>query len=707
MPVRRTATSRSSVQRLTHRIEELAGDLWWTWNADARRLLAGLEPSLWAATGRNPIAALRRLTPERIETLAGDDAFLARLTTCERQRAAYYAARPWFDRTFRGRRRSLRVAYFCSEYALDDCLPLYAGGLGVLAGDHLKSASDLGVPLVAVGLLYRSGYFRQELRHDGSSRAVYPRFDFADWPIEDTGRTVAVTLGSHAVSVRVWRAHVGRVPLLLLDTDVPQNPPRDRSITQALYGGDDDVRIRQQIVLGVGGVAALRTMGYAPTVYHLNEGHAAFCQLPRLVDLRRVSESRDDAITALRRSSVFTTHTPVPAGNQRFDNRLVLRYLGPTADELGMSREEFLGLGREDPRDRREPFCMTVLALRLSGHCNGVARLHGDVSRRMWMRMYRARTPAHVPIGHVTNGIHAQTWLAPEALPLYEKHLTPRWADAGPDERWWERAERIPPAELWRLRNRLRARLVAYVRAALREQILRNSGSREEWIEAVDVFDEHTLTIGFARRFATYKRASLIFRDPRRLAAILGHPTRPVQIVFAGKAHPRDAGGQALVQTVYRMSRRAGLRGRVVLLENYDMQMGQVLTSGCDVWLNTPLRPHEASGTSGMKPPLHGGINCSILDGWWPEAYDRRNGWAIGDERERPSQAAQDRYDADCLYALLERTIVPLFYRRDRAGIPRQWMRMALHSMKTVCGTFNTHRMLGEYVTKYYLPAHA
>ncbi|MBI5863541.1 MAG: alpha-glucan family phosphorylase [Planctomycetes bacterium] len=705
--VERSAQSRTSTpQDVSLRLLALANNLWWSWNSRTRRLFAGLDPLLWESTRRNPIATIHRLPHERMTTLAGDQALLRELAGCEQELSQYLKARPWYQRAAGVRAPGALVAYFCSEYALDDSLPQFAGGLGVLAGDHLKSASDLGVPLVAVGLLYRAGYYQQQLLADGATRAVYPRYDFAELPVTDTGLSVRVPIAKKSVKARIWRASVGRVPLFLLDTDVPGNSPADRRITEALYIGSDDVRIQQQIVLGVGGVRALDALGLRPSVFHLNEGHAAFCQLERLRLATAKGKRWKAAIDAVANHTVFTTHTPVPAGNQRFDNRLVLRTLAQVRDSLDLPDQTLLDLGREKPGDRRESFCMTVLALRTSRHNNGVAALHGDVSRDMWRTVYQTTRAKDVPIGHVTNGIHAQTWLAPEMEPLYAKHLRPRWVGAGPADNWWKNADRIPSAEFWAVRSRLRRKLVHYIRTRLREQILRRFGPASDLSAAHDLFSEDALTIGFARRFATYKRAPLIFRDAKRLARIVNDAKRPVQLVFAGKAHPADMGGQAFAQAVYQQAASAGLRGRVVVLENYDMQMGQMLTSGVDVWLNNPVRPQEASGTSGMKPPLEGGINCSILDGWWPEGYDGRNGWAIGDGRALSTPKAQDRYDADCIYTLLEKKIVPLFYNRNSAGVPVGWVKTALHSMKTVCGQFNTHRMVAEYWENYYRPAH-
>jgi starch phosphorylase len=683
------------------RLESLARNLWWTWQPDPQRLFAALDPVQWEVTHHNPIATLASLPPERQRTLQEDRDFLDLLEECERQLATYFAARTWFQRSFRGRQRQLRVAYLCAEYGLHECLPLYAGGLGVLAGDHLKSASDLGIPLVAVGLLYRYGYYRQELRRDGTTRVVYPRLDFARLPLAPTRLTISVPLGNRLVRARIWQAQVGRVPLYLLDTDIPENQPRDRAITAHLYGGDQDMRLRQEILLGMGGVRALRAVGVDARVFHLNEGHAAFCGLERLAHLRASGLTAERAMARVAATTVFTTHTPVAAGHDRFPPALLLRYLRPRLAEFGLSADALLALGREKLDNRREPFCMTVLALRLSGQRNGVSAIHGRVSRAMWTRVFHARRPEEVPIGHITNGVHSETWLAPEMRLLYERYLKPRWLGASPQDDWWKHANRIPPAEWWHIRNLLRRKLVHFVRQRLQEQIQRRCGPLPELVAALETFDEHALTIGFARRFATYKRAPLIFQNARRLAAILNRQHQPVQIVFAGKAHPADAAGQRYAQRIYRLARQNGFRGRVVLLEDYDMHVGRLLTAGCDVWLNTPRPPLEASGTSGMKPPLHGGLNCSVADGWWPEAYNGRNGWIIRTDPQIRGCAAQDRQTANALYDLLEQQIVPLFYRRDRHGVPRGWVRRMAAAMQSVCGRFNTHRMISEYVQLY------
>ncbi len=687
------------------RLAALADNLWWTWNPMVERLFASLEPREWAATQHSPHRTLQRLTAERRSVLLEDPNFERRVADCERALADYLAARTWYQRTASRRDRRLLVAYFSAEYALHESLPIYSGGLGVLAADHLKSASDLGVPLVGLGLFYQHGYYRQELLGDGATRVVRPRLDAAYLPLSDSGVRVEVPIGQRVVHARVWQVRVGRVPLYLLDTDLRENARQDRTLTHYLYGGDDGYRIQQEILLGVGGLLVLDQLGLKPSVFHLNEGHAAFCSFERYRRLRRDGCGEDAAIERVRESTVFTTHTPVPAGHDRFSAARVTRQLGAGAREAGIDRHELLGLGRVDPDDDREPFCMTVLALHLAKYCNGVSEIHGDVTRRMWADVYGCE-PDQVPIEHVTNGIHSQTWLAADAEPIYERYLAPDWLGAGPEQPWWERVNRIPDAELWQLRNRLRRRLVAFVRERLTQQLLRAGAPRDEVLHASSVLDEGALTIGFARRFATYKRAPLVFKSIKRLAQILSDPDRPVQLIFSGKAHPADEAGQQFVQQVVAESRRKQLRSRVVFIEDYDMHVGRMLTSGCDVWLNNPRRPFEASGTSGMKPPLHGGINCSVLDGWWPEAFDGTNGWEIGGGRELSTPQKQDAHDVRALYELLERDLVPAFYDRDADGFPGRWLETARASMRTVCSQFNTHRMVGEYVDRYYRVAH-
>jgi starch phosphorylase len=692
-------SSKNVIARLT----TLAKNLWWSWNPDAQALFASMDPLLWKATSQNPLKVLRLLSPERRALLESDEGFAASLTQVEKHFIAYMTAKPWYVRQVKDK---AKIAYFCAEFAVHESLPQYSGGLGVLAGDHIKSASDLGIPMTGVGLLYRCGYYTQQFNSDGSTKVIYPQINFDDCPIHDTGKSIGVPMGKGSIKAKIWRQDVGRVSIFLMDCDVPENKPSDRDLTKHLYGGDREYRIRQEILLGVGGLLTLEAVGIKPTVHHMNEGHAAFAALELLAREVKEGVRYAKAIENVRAHNVFTTHTPVPAGNDRFDPKLAMKYIGCYGEAMGLSREQLLALGREDESNTKEEFCMTVLTLKLARQCNGVAALHGEVSRGMWVKVFGAKSAKDVPIGHVTNGIHSETWLAPEMRNLYDKYLKPNWIGASPDHNPWSNAHKIPQDELWAARNMLRARLINFIRTRLAEQTLRQRGKLDDLIAAAEMFDEHTLTIGFARRFATYKRAPLVFNKLRRIAKILGNEDRPVQIVFAGKAHPKDLGGQAFAQEIYRHARENGFVGRVALLEDYDMLLGRMLTSGADVWLNNPLRPQEASGTSGMKPPLHGGLNCSILDGWWPEAFNHKNGWAIGDGREFADSRKQDAYDASCIYDLLEKQIIPAFYTRDKNGIPAQWVKMMVESMKTVCQPFSTNRMLGDYVRKYYLPAH-
>src|SRR5688572_29721981 len=493
------------------RLDKLARNTWWTWNGEAQRLFAAMDPPLWDATHHNPIKTIKLLPAERRAALMEDATFAARLDRVERELRKYLAAGTWYARTQQSKLRNALVAYFCAEFAIHESLPQYSGGLGVLAGDHVKSASDLGVPFVAVGLLYRCGYYTQEFRSDGATRVIYPLLDFADCPIEDSGKVITVPMGSRSIQAKIWRQVVGRVVIHLLDTDIPENTAKDRKLTRHLYGGDREYRIRQELLLGVGGVIALDAMNMRPSVYHLNEGHAAFCALERLRRLVKRGESIDRATEIVRGSTVFTTHTPVPAGNDRFTPRLTMKYLAGYAKDLDLTNDDLLALGREVPANTSEDFCMTVLALKLAEHCNGVAKLHGDTSRRMWTKVYgldgAAPRPDKVPIGSVTNGVHAQTWLAQEIEPLYDRYLRPRWIGAGPDDDWWKNADRIPDDALWRARRTLRARMIAFVRGRLAEHVIKQNGSPEQLAAARVVLDEDALTIGFARRFATYKRA--------------------------------------------------------------------------------------------------------------------------------------------------------------------------------------------------------
>jgi len=739
MPSKKPATNkkaRKSVRRkqptaaqLHERLRKLAANLWWAWHPEAQRLFASLDPIAWRASNHAPLVALSAAAQIRageggcrLDDLAADDSFVKRLCIVEEAQAKYSKASTWYERLRKARKRGkvgaagrgmrrLRVAYFCSEYALHESIPQYSGGLGVLAGDHLKAASDLGVPLCGVGLLYKHGYYRQEFREDGTTRVLYPEPDFAEWPLQDLGFEIECPMGARSVRAKIWKLDVGRVPLYLLDADLPCNKAEDRKLTEGLYKGEPELRLRQQILLGVGGVRALVAVGENPTICHLNEGHAAFANLERMRMELEAGRSMEKGFERLRKTSLFTTHTPVPAGHDRYEPKMAAKWLRPLLRDLGLNAQGLADLGRENPGDKNEQLCMTVLALRTCAQVNGVASLHGSVSREMWKNVYGVDQLKDVPIGHVTNGVHTQTWLAPEAKELYKKHMKPRWSGIDPDQPWWDKAKQIPDEELWSLRNTLRHNLVHFVRERMSEQMLRRGATASLISDARNMLDKDALTIGFARRFATYKRAPLIFRDAARLEKIMTKKGKPVQIIFAGKAHPRDEDGQAFAQKIYKMAQKEGFRGSVAILEEYDMHIGRMLTSGCDIWLNTPIRPHEASGTSGMKPPLHGGVNLSIADGWWPEGYNGKNGWVIDGDKWAITQGrtrvlpesgrARDDADVNALYELLEQVIVPMFYDRNRSGLPKKWLKLCKQSLMSVPSKFSTHRMLTDYTALY------
>jgi len=698
--------STSSIDDLLTRLLRVAEDLAWSWHEPAQRPFAMLDPIAWEATNHAPIETVLSTSKARIAAAAADARFLETLDTAERTLKDARRAPRWFKSSHRGRDRRLKVAYYCSEFAIHESMQQYSGGLGVLAGDHVKSAEDLGVPLVGVGLLYRHGYYRQQFEADGSQRVLYPTYDFDRYPLEETGMSVACPIGRRSVVARIMRLGLGTTSLLLLDADLPENRPTDRRLTEGLYKGEPDLRMRQQVLLGVGGAMALEAMDERPTVHHLNEGHAAFAAVERIARLVEDGTDRSDAIARVRASTVFTTHTPVPAGHDRYPARDASAAMSAVIRRAGLTSRAFADLGRETPGDRSEPLCMTILALRLAEHVNGVARLHGEVSRDMWRAVYPdAKSAKDVPIGSITNGVHPGTWLDPAAAAFWRKHIRLKPEVAKPDEAAWSKATSVDPAAAWELRNGLRSRLVGFMRDRLVRQAVQRGDDPGERLMAGAGLREDALTIGFARRFATYKRAPLIFRDRARLAAMLNDPDRPVQIVFAGKAHPRDGEGQEFAGMVYRMSRRPEFRGRIAILEEYDMRIGRELTSGCDVWLNNPIRPHEASGTSGMKPPMHLGVNCSILDGWWPEGFDGRNGFEIVGEPKRAGAAARDAADANAMYEVLEDELIPEFFDRGRNGVPKRWMKRALRSAATIPGPFSTHRMVADYVTQAYLPA--
>lgn len=707
----RTYTVTPRLPEALEPLEKLAYNLWWTWNPQAQDLFRTVDPDLWEASRHNPIKMLGSLATRRLERLAKDGHFLHRLGQVMEDLEQYMQHQTWFQRVHQGSLGG-KIAYFSAEFGLHESLPLYSGGLGILAGDHLKSASDLGLPLIGIGLLYRRGYFHQRINRDGWQQESYPENDFYNMPIaivkDKTGRdvTVIVEILGRNVEVGIWKLQVGRVPLYLLDTNRRANSSQERAITGELYGGDQETRICQEIILGIGGMRALATLDSSPTVCHMNDGHSAFMTLERIRTLMHGESLRfAEAGEIVAASSLFTTHTPVPAGIDRFPAELVARYFTSYAEELGTSMDEFLALGKLDNGSESARFSMAVLAIRLSAHANAVSQLHGCVSRRMWAPLWPDVPESEIPIGHVTNGVHTRTWLSDEMERLYDLYLDPAWVANPVDRRPWTRIERIPDAELWRSKERLRERLIAYARSCLRAQLQRRGAHKSKILQASEVLDPEALTIGFARRFATYKRATLIFHDPDRLHRILTNPDRPIQLIFAGKAHPQDQQGKEFIRTVVRFANEKRFRRHIVFLENYDMLVGRYMVQGVDVWLNNPRRPMEASGTSGMKVPINGGMNLSILDGWWVEAYNGDNGWAIGSGDEFEDHAYQDEIEARTIYGLLDDEIAALFYDRGPDNLPRGWIAAMKSSIRSVCPFFNTNRMVEAYTQQYYLPA--
>jgi starch phosphorylase len=701
--------------RLPERLQplhKLAYNLWWCWNADAVALFRRIDPDLFEALDHSPVRLLSSTDQARFDELDQDDGFLAHMERVAAALDRYVTGKTWFREQFAAD-SDARVGYFSMEFGIHESVPVYSGGLGVLAGDHLKSASDLGIPLSGVSLMYREGYFRQYLNVDGWQQERYPENDFFNLPLiaelDAKGAPILVPapFPGRDVLLRVWRIQVGRVPLYLLDANIPQNRPEDRGITAQLYGGDQHTRIQQEIVLGIGGIRALRALGQEPTVCHMNEGHAAFVGLERIRLL--MQEKRLDFPTAcevVKAGTCFTTHTPVPAGNDAFPPQMIDQYLGGYLQQLGIDRQTLFSLGRQHPQNEGEPFGMTVLALKLANTSNAVSKLHGTVSRKMWQEIWPTLPTPEVPIGSITNGVHTRSWIAPEMGQLFERYLGVQWEERPADFAAWRRVGNIPDEELWRTHERRRERLISLCRTRLKAQLRRRGAPPSEVAAADEVLDPEALTLGFARRFATYKRGDLVFRDPQRLAALLNDAKRPVQLVFAGKAHPKDNGGKELIARVVQMARKSDFRRRVVFVEDYDMNVARYMVQGVDVWLNNPRRPLEASGTSGMKVAVNGGLNLSILDGWWVEGYDGDNGWAIGAGEEYTDLNYQDEVESRALYELLERDIAPLFYSRGSDGLPRGWIRRMKRSLTTLVPVFNTNRMVAEYLERCYLPSH-
>jgi starch phosphorylase len=693
-----------------NRLPELATDLWWSWNAHGRAVFRQLDYTLWRATAHNPVRMLWLISQEKLESAAENPAYVRIYDTAV---AAYDAARqsgqPWFPSRFPEIGGSC-IAYFSAEFALHQSLPLYAGGLGVLAGDHCKEASDLGVPLIGVGFMYPQGYFHQHISPEGWQEESYERLNWADAAIDRAtlpdGKpaVTAVPLGDRTVLVEIWRVRLGRPTLYLLDTDLEENAPWDRELSARLYGGDRETRVQQEIILGIGGVRALKALGIAPAVFHLNEGHAGFVVLQRIRDLIERGVPFDAALEEIRNTTVFTTHTPVPAGHDAFAFNLVEKHLAGCWGTLGAHRDEFLALGAYDNGSGMQ-FNMTALGLRSAGKVNGVSKLHGHVTRVMWANMWPGMPEPDRPVGFVTNGVHAPTWIAADLADLFARYLGTNWLDHHDDPALWDAVLAIPDEELWDVRKGLRRYLFTFVRERARQRWTIEHVSTPRIVAAGTLLDPQALTIGFARRFAGYKRPELVFHDPERLARILNAAERPVQIVFAGKSHPADDIGKHQLQHVYKHALDPLFGGRVAFVDDYDLHVAHFLTQGCDVWLNNPRKPMEASGTSGIKAAMNGVPHLSIADGWWAEGYTGTNGWAIDGRVESDDYGAVDAADAGSLYRLLEEEVVPAFYDRDARGVPHRWVAIIKESIRSVAPRFSARRMVKEYVERMYAPA--
>lgn len=705
-----TRITEKQIDRLAGELRDLATNLWWSWNPDAQQIFRELSPFFWEHGNHNPVDVLQWVSGPELRARLQNPAFHRRVSdVCKRFRSYTGAKATWASRHARPLQRR-PVAYFSAEFGLHESLRIYSGGLGILSGDHAKSASDLGLPFVGIGLLYHQGYFQQRVSQDGWQQELYPSYDPARLPLtpvmDARGARIrcVVNIGQVAVHIQAWRAQVGRVPVYLLDTNLPDNEQRFRELTAHVYGGDKNTRIGQEIILGIGGVRLLRALGITPSVFHMNEGHAAFLTFELLREQLGKGLPLERAAHAVKEHCLFTTHTPVPAGHDRFERHLMEENFAPYAATLGLSLEQFLGFGRVNPADAGELFAVTVLALRMSRAANGVSELNGKVSREMWMGLYPGATEDEVPIGAITNGVHMTGWCTPTAMEFWSARAGDRWADTlehpsrGPA---LLTGKAVTDTDLWTLRTALRRELIEFVRRRLREQHLRLGENGLGLYD--DVLSPDALTIGFARRFATYKRAPLFFRDLEWAIRILMDKERPVQLLFAGKAHPRDDAGKHFIQQIVGITKRIDLFGKVVFLENYDINVARHLVAGCDVWLNTPRRPLEACGTSGMKTLVHGGLNLSTMDGWWREAYDGKNGWKVGEDAPAPDEHAQDDQDAASLRQVLESQIIPLYYKRRKDGIPHDWLKRVRHSMATLIPRFNTSRMVAEYTTKYYL----
>jgi starch phosphorylase len=703
--IERTAKIMRDLPERIHELGDLVYNLWWSWNPDATALLQRIDHLLWEETGHNPIKLLRTVAPDRLIALAANADFLSQYDRVIATYKEYMRSEStWFEATY-PYAIDHSIAYFSAEFGIHESLPIYSGGLGILSGDHVKEASDMGIPLIGIGFLYPQGYFRQEIDAQGNQIARYDKLDFSQVPAlaakdaEGNEVIVGVELPGRTVYAKVWLIQVGRVALYLMDTDIERNAENDRVLAARLYGGDHEIRIMQEIVLGIGGVRVLRALGLQPSAYHMNEGHSAFLTLELARELVAQGMSFEEAKEQVAAHSIFTTHTPVPAGNDAFQFDLMDKYFGAYYPQLGLTREEFMALGADDGR-----FSMTVLGLHLSAQRNGVSALHGEVSRKMWMHVFKTKE-ADTPIGHITNGIHTATWLAPARQNYYGQVLGKDWYARLDDLKLWERFADASDARLWEIQMECKRALVEFTRQVWTRQLRRLDADARALERAQRALDPHALTIGFARRFATYKRATLFLHDPVRLKKILNQAGRPVQIILAGKAHPADFPGQSFIRAVYEATLEQDLEGKVVLIEDYGIDDARYLVQGVDVWLNNPRRPLEASGTSGEKAAANGVLNFSVLDGWWAEGYNGKNGWAIGDPtKEYVTEAEQDEDDANALYEILENEIVPLYYERGEDGIPHGWLARNKASIMTLTPMYSMRRMLREYC-QYYVQA--
>lgn len=693
------------------RLSDLAVNLWFSWHTKALGLFQYADAVLWEDVYHNPVNFLHQIGAQRLEELAKDQKYLDKYDTVIQAFDHYMnSSDTWFMAHHADKAQKL-IGYFSMEFGIHECLPTYSGGLGILAGDHLKSASDLGIPLVGVGLLYRESYFTQFLSPHGHQQSVYISNDFADMAItpvkKDTGDIllIHIQLDNQVVAARIWKAQVGRVPLFLLDTDFPENPVKDRTITQRLYVADRDQRLFQEMFLGIGGVKALKSMGLEPAVYHMNEGHCAFLTTERMCQEVSSGLSLEDAREKIRASTVFTTHTPVEAGNEVFAAGRILKFFPSYCKTLGICDDTFLKTGQSPSHPDPNAFNMTILSLNMSAMANGVSQLHGQVARHMWHHLWPDLKEEEVPIGAITNGIHTRTWMTSAMKDLLDTYLGSEWRYRFSNRDFWQKIWEIPDENLWEIHRKLKKYLLDEVRKRLQDQLERNGDPPEAILEAKTILDPNALTIGFARRFAQYKRPTLILRDRERLKKILWQNDRPVQIIFAGKAHPANQPGKSLIQEVFGESRNPEFRGRIVFVENYDIYLARRLVSGVDLWLNTPRRPMEASGTSGMKVVVNGGLNFSIRDGWWDEAFDDEAGWAIGEDKTYYHEVEQDENDSRSLYQILENEIIPLYYNQDENGVPAGWVKKMKSSMQRIIPQFNTDRMLMEYLEKMYIPS--